>query len=215
MNKLAFFSVLFVFGLLAGCSSSQKITSSWVNTPELSGQPYRNICVVAITPNKKVKGIVEEDMVRFIEKRGGKAVKSIDIFPTTLSDDKQKNKEILLKVLKDAGCDGVLTVTRLDVKTEARYVPGSPTVYAPSYKYRYYANYHDYYNYRMPEVSASGYLTRETTYFLESNFYDLKSEKILWSIQSDAFDPTSVDDWFKGYSKLLVKQLKNEGLLRR
>lgn len=215
MNKLAFFSVLLVLGLLTGCSSSQKITSSWVNTPELSGDSYHNICVVAITPNKKVKEVVEQDMVRFIEKQGGKAVKSSDIFPATLSDDKQKNKEILLKVLKDAGCDGVMTVTRLDVKTEERYVPGSPTVYAPSFKYRYYANYHDYFNYRMPEVSASGYLTRETTYFLESNFYDLKSENILWSIQSNAFDPTSIDDWFKGYSKLLVKQLKQEGLVKR
>jgi hypothetical protein len=52
----------------------------------------------------------------------------------------------------------------------------------------------------------------DRTFFLESNLYDIASEKLLWSIQSTANNPEDLDSFFKGYSKLLRDHLKKEGL---
>ncbi|MEY2916314.1 MAG: hypothetical protein RIS73_28, partial [Bacteroidota bacterium] len=49
----------------------------------------------------------------------------------------------------------------------------------------------------------------------ESNLYDAQSEEIMWSAQSEVFDPTSLPKFSKSYTTTLMKQLEKENLLKK
>ena len=209
------FSFLALTLLMLSCTSSQRITSSWTNKEAIPDTPFNTICVIALIPDQTVKLVVEDKMVNLINKRGRKAIKSADLLKSASLEDKQTTKNDLIKLMKDAECDGVLTIAQLDIKTEERYVPGSDPQPLPPFRFRYYGNYNSYYNYRYNQINDPGYTVKEMTYFFETNFYDLGTEDLLWSVQSESFEPTDVKSWFRGYSKLLVNHLKDEQILKK
>ena len=66
---------------------------------------------------------------------------------------------------------------------------------------------------------AQGFLVLvQGTYILwrgiYSNMYNVKTEKLIWSIKSEAYNPKDVATWFDGYSTLINKRLKKEGLIK-
>ena len=81
--------------------------------------------------------------------------------------------------------------------------------------YGMYGSYYGYYNYYHPYVYSPGYYTTDRTYYIESNFYDLEEDQLLWSIQSEAHNPSSIDSFFKEYSYNLLGLLKKEGLITK
>jgi len=210
--KRAFFSLLLLTLLLSACTPPQQILSTWVNREALPKEPYKSIYILTLAQNVGAKVTVESGLAEIIQKRGGKAVRSSDVIIPKFSSENDGSREQLAKVIKDAGCDAVLTVALLDVKSEDRYQPG--TTYYPV-THEYYGSYYRYVGYYYEEVSEGGYYITDKTYYIETNFYDLASDQLLWSVQSDAYNPSSLDDLFKGYSRILMKQLEKEGLLRR
>jgi hypothetical protein len=66
-----------------------------------------------------------------------------------------------------------------------------------------------------PVVYTPGYYTFEKVYYLESNFYDLASDKLLWSVQSESHEPSGLKSWFNSYSYMLINHLKKEGLIKK
>ena len=81
--------------------------------------------------------------------------------------------------------------------------------------YGMYGSYYGYYNHYYPQVYSPGYYSTDKTYYIESNFYDLELDQLLWSIQSEAYNPTSLESWFKKYSYNLIKLQKEEGLITK
>jgi len=81
--------------------------------------------------------------------------------------------------------------------------------------YGMYGSYYGYYNYYYPQAYSPGYYTSNKTYYIESNFYDLEQDQLLWSFQSDAYNPSSLDKWFDRYSYDLLNELKKEGLIAK
>ena len=105
--------------------------------------------------------------------------------------------------MKDRGVDGVIILSLLQVKDGVRYVPWS-TPYTPGPYYG--GGYYGYYNYNYNQMN-SGYYEETTSIFLESNFYDLNSVKLLSSIQTETADPSGVDDLALSYSSTILKKL--------
>ena len=132
------------------------------------------------------------------------------IFPPKVSLSETFTREQMAAAIKKAGCDAVFVIALLDVQTVETYQPG--TAYYPM-SYGYYGSYYGYYNYYSPYVYSPGYYTTDKTYYIESNFYDLERDQLLWSIQSEAYNPTSLDSWFDRYSYDLLNELKREGLI--
>jgi hypothetical protein len=204
-------SVIMVYGL-TGCLS-QQITSSWVTEKEIPEDPYESICVIALIPDRVAKIAIEDETVALLKKRGYEAMRSMDLLVPRFSDEQVPPKGEMVEVMKKAGCDGVLTITELAVKSESRYVPGFEPAPLPPYHFRYYDSYYSYYSYRYRQIYEPGYIIKESTYFFETNFYDLETEELLWSIQTSAFEPTDAVSWFYEHSRLITKQLKKEGIL--
>jgi hypothetical protein len=206
-------SLLILTILLSACAPSQKIVSSWVNREVQPKVPYNKIFVVAITQNQKAKLITEDLMAKLLESRGRKVLKANEIFPMRQEDTPAISKDLLIGAIQRKECDAVMTIALLDVQTEERYVSG--TSYAPVGMYGYYGSYYGYYGYRYPQVYTPGYYSTDKTYFVETNFYDMATDKLLWSIQSSSYNPVNLEEWFKGYAAITLEQLKKEGLIKK
>jgi len=209
--KYSLYVVFLMSVILSACTPSQKITTSWVNREALPKGPYKSIFVVAITQNNSAKYIVEDQLSKLLTSRGKRVIKANDIFPPGLKDSPNITKDLLVNAIKRTGCEAIFVISLLDTKTEERYHQG--TSYDPMSHYDYYRSYYGYYSYRYPEVYQPGYYTTDKTYFLETNFYDIASDQLLWSIQSNAYNPNDLESMFKTYSGLIIAQLKKEGLI--
>ncbi|MHC1777930.1 MAG: hypothetical protein AB9834_21195 [Lentimicrobium sp.] len=209
MKKILF--PLLVLSILLSACNSQQVTGYWVNKEALPKGPYHKVFILALLQNKNSRLYVEDEMAALIESRGPKAVKSYQLFPPEIALQGLITREQLAQSIKEAGCDAVITITLLDTKSETYYQPG--TAYAPM-GYGYYGSYYGYYNYYYPQVYESGYYVTDQTYFVETNFFDVQTDQLLWSIQSDAYNPTDLESMFKGYSHVLLYKLRKEGLIK-
>jgi hypothetical protein len=105
----------------------------------------------------------------------------------------------------------VLVVAQLDVKVVETYTPG--VAWSPV-GYPHYGSYYNYYNYYYPQIYSPGYYSQDRTYYIETNFYDVEEERHLWLIQSEAYNPASLDSWFDTYIHQLLEELEREALLQ-
>ncbi len=207
--KIKIISFILISYIMAGCGPTQKITGSWSDPEFKSFGPYTKVFVMVLTQNSNTNYFVESQMAKTLITRGYKVVKSNDLYPPKFSPIQDFTKEQLTESITKTGCDAILMLTLLDSKVEESYNPG--TVYTPM-MYGHYGSYYGYYNHYYPQVYSPGYYSVDKTYYLEANLFDLKGDRLLWSIQSEASNPKSLPDWFEKYSYMLINHLKSKGL---
>ncbi|HQQ95145.1 MAG TPA: hypothetical protein PLQ93_11365 [Bacteroidia bacterium] len=209
MKTLLIAITLTILGLSA-CSPSQEIVATWVDKEHLPKVPYKKVFVLGLVQDNILRAKVENKLRDELIKRGKTVVTSSELFPAKMSETKMSNEE-LIKIIKGTGCDLVFTVALLDVKTTQTYQPGSS--YSP-YGYGPYGSYYGYYGYYAPYTSSPGYYVTDRSYYVETNFYDVSTDKLICSVQSVAYNPSSFDSWYFDYSRLLIYTLKKEGVVK-
>ncbi|WP_432708943.1 hypothetical protein [Pedobacter sp.] len=203
----------FVLGaMLLSCSTSTKITGSWVD-PAAKGMVVagKTVFIACLTSNIEVRTKLENALAQQAALRGIKAVESSNFFSPDFYKTKPTEQE-LANLIKGTGAEAILTVSLIKKESETRYVPGSG-VYAPYPYYGWYGGFYSYYNYWYPMFYDPGYYVTDKIYFLESNLYDAATGKLLWSAQSQTVSPGSIDSFVKSYPKVLVDQLIKDGVL--
>jgi hypothetical protein len=210
--KIKIFTLLFFAVVMTGCGPTQKIIGSWADPKVSSHGPYKKAFVVVLSQNQDANYYIESQMAKIMRSKGFQVVQCTELFPPNFSLTEDYTREELSSSLLESGCDAVLTLALLDSKTVESYHLG--TNFYPM-NYGYYGSYYGYYNYYYPVVYSPGYYSVDKTFYLEANLYDLASDKLLWSVQSEAKNPTDLDTWFKDYSTLLINHLKSKGLNQR
>lgn len=209
MKGLVISSLLLL--ILSACTPSQQVTNSWVNPDVKPKDRYESIFVAAFAHDINAKIAVENELAKVIESRGRKAVKSSDVFSAAFLADTNVTREQLRQAIAATGCDGVYTVALMDIKTDESYQPA--TAYYPV-EHSFYDCYNRYAYYYYDYVEEPGYTIVNRTFYFETNFYDLASDQLISSIQSDAFNPSDIPSLMKGYSKLMISQLKKERMIQ-
>jgi hypothetical protein len=139
---------------------------------------------------------------------GYSAFAASDVFPsgTFIKGDTAR----AIEALNSKGIDAVLTIVLLNKEKEKYYVPGR-TIYTP------YAPYHDrldlYYYTMYDRIQTEGYYEYATKIFWESNFYDRYIKKMIYSSQTESFDPGSKDKLAHYYGLLLANNLVKSKVL--
>ncbi len=203
---------LLVILLLAACSTSTRITGSWID-PETKQKPStdRSMFVVSLTRNIEVRTKLENSIAQQAALKNVKVVKSTDYFEPEFYQ-KLPTKEQLLSRIRRTGASTILTMTLINKDSQQRYVPGG-TVYMPYRYYGRFGGFYNYYNFMYPIVFDPGYYVTDKRYFLESNLYDVATEKLIWSAQSETVNPGSIDNFVRDYPKAVVAQMVKDGLL--
>lgn len=204
-------SSLFLFVLINSCSApSTVITGTWEK--ENAEQEYENVMVAALTAAETPKAILEQKLAQTLEEEEDvNAIKSVNRIPAgAVENDEQKEK--VFQQLKNENVEAILTVSVIDKDTEARYVPGT-VVYDPLATAGYYNTFWGYYNYWYPHMAEPGYYSLDKVYYLESNVYDADTEELVWSAQSQTYNPNDLENFAENYSEEIVEQLDDEDII--
>ena len=198
MKKLL--NIILPLMILAACAPDSKITSSWRS--KMRTKRYQNVVVLALTQDINAKELVETDLSAALEKKNVVVKPSIDVLPQTFS--KETSKDQTLQKIRATGADAIVTVSLINKETQRRYVPGSPG-YAPGFW--------GYYSYWSPTVYSPGYYTEDRVYYIETNVYDASSDELIWSAQSESYNPASLTGFSKELATLLANKLEKDNVI--
>ena len=206
-------SALLLLPLVAAlaCAPSVQMTGQWVDKELFQPGKYSSMFIAVMSQNLSVKQVFENDLASEAASRGVKAVKSGDIFKPNFTAENAGSKEAVLAKVRELGLETIFTVALKDKETSTRYVPGT-VMYSPS---PYYGGWGGYYSNTYATVYTPGYYTQDKTYFVESNLYDVATEKLLWSVQSEVINPGKVEAVAEEYTSMLLDALAKEGLLKK
>ncbi len=86
----------------------------------------------------------------------------------------------------------------------------SPRAPTPS---AHYGGYYGYYGSSWDVVHEPGYYQTHTIVRLETNLYDVGTGELVWSGQSETFNPSSLKDSIDSVTKAVAKRLRKESLI--
>lgn len=205
INSFYLTGVVLIVTLFSISCSNTKVTSSWKAASVSSLAPGNKVLVLGIIQEKDVRLRMQMEgyLVDELKAKGYNAVSSYTLYGPKMFSN--KNEEDVLRTLHNSGIDEVLTITLLDKARQKEYQPGMG--YYP------YSPFWGYYNYMYGRMYSPGYVSVNTRFFWESNLYDVSSKNLLYSIQSESFNPSSAGDMGKDYSKVVVRNMTKEGVL--
>ncbi len=202
--------IIGAFALLSiiSCNSTQVISS--YKDEKAAAKDYKKILVLGIFQPKE-RALREETEIQLVSRlkdQGYNAVSAMEDFGPKAFE--KVSEDQLAEKLKSTGYDAVITTALLDKTKEENYQPGSSRLQPIGV---YYNRFGRYYSTVYDRVYTPGYYTTSTDYFLESNFYDIKSGDLIYSVQTKTFDPSSASSLANDNSKTVVQDLKDKGVL--
>lgn len=212
-RKICCAVALFASVVFSSCTTT-RITSSWVtNNPP--AYMLDKMLVVSVMTDREVMDRTEHEMVAQLKEHNVNAVSSLDLFGPKRF--KGLTEEQVVEKLQDSGYTAVMLVSLLDKEKETRYVPG--TVYYQPYYPAYYPGYMHFYNRYSAiygNIYTPGYYTTTTKYILEADIYVLNDDydALIYSAQTRTDDPSSAQNLARTFSKSIVDELHQKGLVR-
>lgn len=196
--------------MIAGCTSS-RITTSW-KAENTTPQKYNKIMVLGLIRevDRTLQQNMENHMVGDLKEMGYNAVSSLTEFGPKVFDNMEEGAAIAK--LKNSGVDAVITIVMLDKQKEQRYVPGN--IYYTPYGL-YHNNFWGYRTTLYRRIYEPGYYVTETKYFWESNLYEMNTQKLAYSVQTESFDPVNSESMAHEYGMLIVKDMQKQSVLKQ
>jgi hypothetical protein len=189
--------------LLTGCAQTQ-VTSVWVDQ-EYQGDGIDNVFVVGVSRDEGLRRIFEDEFVNLFKERGVQATASYRTLPDADLQDEKK----LDSIVKSSGSDTILMTRVIDVRKDTQYIPPDYVYAPPSY---YYRGWHGYYS--QAYMVSPGYTVEYETAVLETNLYDLKTDKLIWSARSDAPTVGKVGKHIKDFARSIISRLAEAKLIK-
>ena len=204
-NGIIFWIFLLATILMSSCATKD-IVRDW-NSGEEHERNVESIMIMGLVNQVSLRSDIEFEMSNAAHKIGLKATNSMTMFPPELGKPFDDTERIKVR-MQERGIDAILTVAIIDIKAE-RYV-GPEKTYVPL---AYYDRFTNYYYRTEAVVYKPGYFTLQTRYFLETNLYEVKGGKLIWSGRSYVFDPQDVERFVPKYAKKLFKELIKTGII--
>jgi hypothetical protein len=194
----------------AGCTSS-RITSSW-KAENITSQKYKKVMVVGLIrdADRRIQENMENHFVGDLKDLGYDAVSSLKEYGPKAFEN--MTEVVALDKIKTSGVDAVITIVLLDKEKERNYVPGR-VYYSPYYYYQ--RRFWGYYGTLNRRIYEPGYYVTNTRYFWESNLYDMNSDSLMYSVQTQSFTPADAESLGHEYGKLIVKNMVKQNILRQ
>jgi hypothetical protein len=209
MKALKWLAVIIILLAIAGCTAS-KITSTW-KRPGSEPKHYNKILVLGMMreADRSVQQKMESHLAGDLQSLGYNSISAYAAYGPRVG--KEWTDEKISKRFGNEGYDAVLTIILLNKKKEKYYVPAKM-------QYTPYNMYQDqlwgYYRSLETRIESPGYYNETTRYFWESNFYDVASGQLVYSVQTQSFDPASTDALAHDYGERIVKNIIDNNVIK-
>ena len=188
--------------LSLACSTKAKLFATW-KEPNTSAGPFQKVAAIALTANEETRKIAEDEFVR----RLGKNTAGVSSYSILTEADEADVEKVVAK-LRTADVDAVAVMRLIEEENSVVYDPGS--FYRPSYSFNsfyggVYSAYHD-----------PGYLTTEVAVRVETALYSIggAKEELVWTGYSESLNPKSAQTVIDDVTRLVVRELQLEKILR-
>jgi len=196
---------------IMSCGPSSRIISSW-KPNNIQPNQYNKIMVLGLINNadRTLREKMEEHIAGDLRELGYNAICSCDEFDPKAFEGMDEKQAI--QKLTNSGIDAVLTIVLLD-KTKERYYVPERVYYSPYFIY--HNSFWGYYRTMYDRVYASGYYAVSTKYFWETNIYSLDPRQLLYSAQSQSFDPVSAQTLGHEYGQMITRDIVKKNVLAK
>ncbi len=163
--------------LLGGCAAT-KVEHTW-KAPDCP-QPVGKIAVLAIEERGLVRQGFENRLVRLLTEKGGAAVVTYELLSLP---DIQENKPAAAERFRATGAQAVLILRLAGSGGKYHESRAGNERYAATVTGMGYAGWYDYYSVGFVDMGVTYGSSRQEVY-VEAGLFDLKTEKRLWSGQT-------------------------------
>lgn len=198
--------------LITACAAtgSTMLTERWKD--KNYNERLSKVLVVGISENVTRRRLFEDTLVEQLKKRGLQAYSSAELIPP----EQKVDKDTIRAAAKEKSVDAVIVTRLVSVDKEASYLPGAVNVdssgqYSPPKDYYY--NFNDYISEGGVTTQTPGKVVSDTIFSLETNLYEVKNEKLIWSITSETFNPNDINKAIDNLSKIIVNRLSKDNLI--
>jgi hypothetical protein len=164
---------------------------------EYGGGNLKMTLVIGASQKPNIRQMFEDEFVNQLKVQGADGVAS----HAMLSAEEMLEKEAILRLVNKLKVDSVLITKLIDRKDAIDYVP-------PQHQ-NINTQYYRSYNY----TRNRGYILEDEAVSLETNLYDVRSQKLIWSSLSETFTRGSDDEVIKELIQKITKELKKQNLL--
>lgn len=162
------------------------------------GKQYGKILVIGVAEKMTFRNLFEGELVRQLKSRGVEAIHSYIILP----DNKMLTRELILSAIEESDIDSVLITSMADRSNRTVYysIEGSNP----------YSFYSGLYNTTYGAGKTSSYDI--DILFLKMNLYDVKSEKLIWSMTTESEYRYNMKSLNPAIT-LFINKLRGDGLI--
>ena len=199
------YTLLWVALIVLNSCGGTNLSYIWKD-PHYGGGYFTSVMVVGVSKNLTHRRMFEDEFVREFARRGVKAVSSESI----LAPGAPLNRDTVKAAADSLPVDVVLAARLLTAGEEDVYQPPS-TSSTPGSSARAF----DVYFYATGGYSPSpGRVSKHYMVRLETNLFDVGSEKLVWTAASTTMDPESVHEVINTLCASVMKSLQKERLIR-
>jgi len=202
IKLLGVFAIIALF-ILTSCATTE-LTKVYTDSA-YSGGPIESVMVVGVSKKAKNRKMFEQFFTNQFKSNGIKAVSSAAVIP----GDNDPNKDKIKGAAIEQGMGSVLVTHLVGVEKDETHHADSFTATPDSHLVfgTYYTGTYRY-EYR------PGYTEQNTKVKLESNLYETKTEKLIWSATSESINPESVNKVIEELCKEVMKSLRQNNLIK-
>ena len=188
------------FWVSVACSKRSDLVGTW-KEPTASPGPYGSVVAIALASNEATRKIAEDEFVS----RLGKNTSGVSSHKI-LTKEEEEDVDKLVAKLKAEGIEAAAVMRLVEENVGVEYDPGS--FYRPSYQF------HSYYHGVWAAYHDPGYLTAEVAIRIETAFYGVDKQELVWTGYSQTLNPTSTQVVIDDVARIVVQELKREKLVK-
>lgn len=193
--------------LLGACASTPKtkLGDSWSDPDYTSGR-IKKVLVIGIAATEKGRETFENQFMTTFRNAGIAAEPSHMLIPGV----EKLTKETVDAAIEGKGFDTVIVTRMIDIDLNYDRSPGGYNAYPVG---GYYNSLYGYYGHAYSVVRAPDYVEYKEVFSLETNLYEISSEKLIWTVQSQAVRKESVYDTIKTFTSLILNRMNKDGFI--
>lgn len=196
--------VLLMF-ILESCATT-KFKGSWMDeTIPSEDLVFDKILVLGLSIEPSVRRTFEFSLRQELINHGVDAISTLEV----VGHNQEISRDTFEALFGDRDIDAVIVSRLVGVETDYRY----ETNYVYAVPHSYYNGFWGYYNTSYGNVYSQGYLTSEEWVIIETNLYETKTGKLVWSGTSETAEQSTAMDVIESLNKALIKELASKGLI--
>jgi hypothetical protein len=207
--RLACLALALVIAAVAGaCSSDVKMVRSWVD-PQMPKDSVKKIFVIGVADNISLRKSFEDTCVDQLKALKYQAVAGY----TLVGDLNQVDKDKVAAELKQDGFTHVLVTRIVHREDVEEYHPPSYVSVGYGGYPGYYGGWYPYMSVGYSTMASPGYTTVKTVLSVESNLYDVNTEKMMFTGLSQAYTSDNPYGTVNQYLQSLFYEMRAKGAL--